>query len=312
MSIGEFNRIISQFPRIKAIVFCGIGEPLLNNSIADMIALAKKRINYVNLITNGTLLTPEKTKEIAKAGLTRLQISFHSSISEAAQKIMGVSKETHNLLHDNIRRAVKIAKKINPKICVALNCVLNRENIGAIHPLIQFASIHGVDEIDFIRMTTMFGRLNDINITNSRVELTEQIEVNLKKFGLRGGILANKGMCPQMWTFVMVHADGEISPCNGIMPHEKIGLGNLLKQDIRDIWHSGKYRELRRMVRLDSLKNCDYCEVGKQPRKIPISNGICALRLKCANVDKKGCIPFPAGNDKFVECGIYQNKPKRQ
>ena len=60
----------------------------------------------------------------------------------------------------------------------------------------------------------------------------------------------------------MICADGTISPCNGIMPHEKIGLGNLIHEDISQIWHSDKYVMLRKSVIEKHLKNCEYCEAG--------------------------------------------------
>ena len=60
----------------------------------------------------------------------------------------------------------------------------------------------------------------------------------------------------------MIHANGQISPCNGIMPTENINIGNIFENDITDIWNTKPYLDLRQKVRTSCLSNCCYCESG--------------------------------------------------
>lgn len=264
LSLEDFKSVISQFPKIEALVFCGLGEPLLNKDIFEMVAYAATRTKYVNLITNGTLLTEDYFKRLLEAGLTRLQVSYHSDNSAVASQVSGVPLEFHELIKNNIINAIRLRDKLKSELTFVLNCVLNARNYGEIFNLINFCYIYGVDEICFVRMTTIFGKLDNISFTADEFQrLAQTIRKYLKKIGLKGGILGNLKECRQMWNFIMIHSDGNISPCNGIMPHENIGIGNIFNKHINEIWHSEKYAKLREMVKRNKLVNCKYCEVGK-------------------------------------------------
>ena len=59
------------------IFFGGLGEPLFHPAIVDMVA-QKQRIARcrVELITNGTLLSPQLSKDLIDAGLDMLWVSL--------------------------------------------------------------------------------------------------------------------------------------------------------------------------------------------------------------------------------------------
>lgn len=58
------------------VFFGGFGEPLAHPHIVDMVAAAKQAGATVELITNATLLTPERSKQLIQAGLDTLWISL--------------------------------------------------------------------------------------------------------------------------------------------------------------------------------------------------------------------------------------------
>ena len=85
---------IAKFPsKVKVLRFVGIGEPLLHKNIGDMIKYANSKniANIVELLTNGSLLTPETSKSLISAGLSRLVISLQGTTKEHYQKISGVN-----------------------------------------------------------------------------------------------------------------------------------------------------------------------------------------------------------------------------
>src|SRR5215211_7243536 len=57
MSLDEFRRLADQLPDLQRAVMQGIGEPLLNRDLAEMIRYLKLRQVYVVFNTNATLLT---------------------------------------------------------------------------------------------------------------------------------------------------------------------------------------------------------------------------------------------------------------
>jgi radical SAM protein with 4Fe4S-binding SPASM domain len=266
LSVEDFKSIIAQFPKIKGLIFCGLGEPLLNQDIVEMVSIvSKKNIPFINLITNGTLLEEGCLKELIKSGLTRIQISFHSVDPRIAGKINGMSPENHNLVRTNILNAVRIKDTLGSKLCIVINSVINIENCNDLFNLIDFCEANKIDEINFIQLTTVFGKYDSFNVARDKaLVLMKRIKARLKKSPLRMSFLSGTGAgrCYQFWDFIMVHADGNISPCNGIMPHEKRNIGNLINDSISRIWHSDKYIDLRKSVMEKRLKNCNYCEVG--------------------------------------------------
>lgn len=266
LSSKDFESIIFQFLKIKELIFCGLGEPLFNENIVEMVRIArKKNIPFINLITNGTLLEEEILKSLIKSGLNRIQVSFHSADPEIAKRINGMSLEDHNLVRANILNAVKIRDALGSDLCIVINSVINIENSEDLFNLIDFCEDNKIDEINFVQLTTVFGKYEGFNIGKNKArQLMKKIRVRLKKSRLTYGFLSGNcvGRCYQLWNFIMICADGTISPCNGIMPHEKIGLGNLIHEDISQIWHSDKYVMLRKSVIEKHLKNCEYCEAG--------------------------------------------------
>ena len=266
LSLKDFASIIAQFPKIKGLVFCGLGEPLLNKHIFEMVSIASQnKIPFLNLITNAVLLGEECFKALIKSGLTRMQISFHSTNPELASKINGVPAEIHNLVRNNIVNALKIRNDLSSNLRIVLNSVINSDNCNDLFNLIDFCEINKVDEISFVQLTTMFGKYDSFNIAEDKARLLiRKIRLRLKKSKLRVSFLSGNGAgrCYQLWNFIMIHADGNISPCNGIMPHENKNIGNLIHDNISSIWHSNKYIGLRSSVIKNHLENCRYCEVG--------------------------------------------------
>ena len=56
----------------ETVFFGGMGEPLVHPGLADMAALASAHGKKTELVTNGTLLTEEKSRELLKAGVSRI------------------------------------------------------------------------------------------------------------------------------------------------------------------------------------------------------------------------------------------------
>lgn len=266
LSLKDYESILTQFPRINALIFCGLGESLLNKDIFNMVSIARdKKISFLNLITNGILLKKESFLKLVESGLTRIQISLHSTNARIIKKINGISEDMHNQVKNNIVNALKLKDSLCLDICVVVNSVMNVENCDDLFSLIDFCEENRVDEINFIQLTTLFGKYDGFNLTKKRAALViKEIKSRLTNSSVKVGFLgANMaGRCCQCWNFIMIHADGTISPCNGIMPHENIRIGNLIDDNISRIWHSDKYLELRKSVMEGNLQNCRYCEVG--------------------------------------------------
>lgn len=72
----------------KTIGFSG-GEPLMYDGIIDAIRMAKQCTLFVSLVTNGTLLSYDMAKTLARLGVNSLQISLDSSDEAYNDSIRG-------------------------------------------------------------------------------------------------------------------------------------------------------------------------------------------------------------------------------
>jgi len=86
MDSSTFTRILEGLGNISPplkIFFGGIGEPLAHPRIAEMVKKAKKIGSSVELITNGTLLTPDMSRRLLDAGLNMLWVSLDGATPES-------------------------------------------------------------------------------------------------------------------------------------------------------------------------------------------------------------------------------------
>lgn len=80
METREIERVIDIFREKAKIPFFSFtgGEPLLRDDLESLIAYASGRHLRVNLITNGTLASPERARSLYRAGLRTAQVSLES------------------------------------------------------------------------------------------------------------------------------------------------------------------------------------------------------------------------------------------
>jgi len=86
MDSRTFDRIIEglkAFSPPPTVFFGGFGEPLSHPSIVDMVARVKALGITVELITNGTLLTPEMSGRLIETGLDALWVSLDGATPES-------------------------------------------------------------------------------------------------------------------------------------------------------------------------------------------------------------------------------------
>jgi MoaA/NifB/PqqE/SkfB family radical SAM enzyme len=116
MSGDVFSKImdgLKEFSSVPDVFFGGLGEPLTHPDIVEMVTAAKSRGSYVELITNGTLLTPEMSRQLIYGGLDMIWVSLDGATPESyadvrlgatLPKVLENLKEFHKIrLKKNIK-----------------------------------------------------------------------------------------------------------------------------------------------------------------------------------------------------------------
>ena len=124
----------------KLQIGCG-AEPTLYQHLPELISLAKSfKIPYVELTTNGQLLTHESLTTLVNCGLDGITLSLHGTTKDTYEYLMGKAQFDKLLsLIETLRRI----KATNPKFTIRLNYTFNNMNVAEMKQI--FTLFEGVD-----------------------------------------------------------------------------------------------------------------------------------------------------------------------
>ena len=123
MSWATFEHILqglrawrSEGNPVKVIYLHGIGEPLTNPQIVDMIHIIKKEqlCREVRLVTNGSLLTPQLNQRLIDAGVYMLRVSIEAFTVVGYQELCGINID-FSLIVEHIRDFTREAVVLKAK-----------------------------------------------------------------------------------------------------------------------------------------------------------------------------------------------------
>ena len=146
MTEATFARILDGLAELDdppTVMFSGIGEPLAHRGIVDMIRRVKALGCRVEMITNGTLLTEKRSREIIDAGLDILWVSLDGARPESYADVR-LGAELPRVLA-NLRRFRRLRRPSHrpvPQIGIAF--VAMKRNIGDLPELLQLGKSLGV------------------------------------------------------------------------------------------------------------------------------------------------------------------------
>ncbi len=135
--LEEVERI-AEFKGDNLIIFLdSVGEPTSHPQFVDLVKGLKKikQVKEIIVITNGTLLTKERIDALEKAGLDRINMSFHAMNPELAKKLFGMESY-------DVKKVIETIKYIKSKTKIDLMLTpvwLHKVNDEEIEKIIQFA-----------------------------------------------------------------------------------------------------------------------------------------------------------------------------
>jgi MoaA/NifB/PqqE/SkfB family radical SAM enzyme len=116
---------------LPAVSFSG-GEPLSRRDFFEIASYAKKRIGYVSIASNGTLLTKDNAKRIKDAHVDYVEISIDGATPQVHDEFRGIPGA--------FERAVEGIKNcVDEGIDACIATVLHRDNVSELNKLIELA-----------------------------------------------------------------------------------------------------------------------------------------------------------------------------
>lgn len=242
MQIELFKKIVDECKKLKInhLVIHGFGEPLLDKYFFEKVKMAKKEgIPLVTSNTNGMYLDKEKTEKIFDTGLDEIIISLDAAIEKTYKKIRpGLD---FNTVEKNIIELIRQKSKnkaIKPK--VILSFVESEENTNEIDKYLKKWNKF-VDDISISYRHNWSGALKNIN--------DKTLE---------------KDPCRLLWTDMVVSWNGNVPLCCSDYEN-KVILGNIRGQAIREIWKSKKLKEIRgfhQKREFNKINLCNNCNLN--------------------------------------------------
>jgi radical SAM protein with 4Fe4S-binding SPASM domain len=269
MSFEQFELLIhecSHHPEVREVHLHGFGEPLVDKDLPKKITLAKKLgLPFTYIVTNASLMSAKKAKEIIKAGLVGIKFSFYG-MSAANYERIHRGLKFHKTVK-NIETFLKVRdslKSLTPRVRLQF-C----PDMAPLEELDMFCEkwrpLMDADRGDLLYITGLHNWAGGKNIIIPK-------------------LLESERFCRWPFNDIQILWDGRVVPC--VFDYDaKIVLGDVTQASIAQIWQSEEYerfREIWIMRKSSSIPLCAKCdepEGGYRPHPLgeevqPLSRGV--------------------------------------
>ena len=239
---------IDEFPeRIKCIGLAGIGEPLLNKRLPEMIQLTKEYdvADKIVITTNGSLLNRDFSEALINAGLNEIIISIEALNEKKYFDITAVKVKFSEMVKEitflfNHKKDCKVFVKIAN---IAFD-ELNDEKI--FHEIFDSIS-------DMAYVEKIIPQFKPVNY--------DALDLNYGQT-IYGKELLLIEVCSMIFYAMQITTSGKVCPCC-VDYNETVVFGNIKTNHLCDIWNNSLFNEFRKMhlnKKRNNIELCHNCE----------------------------------------------------
>ncbi len=301
MSAALFDRImkgLQAFTPAVEVFFGGIGEPLSHPEIIPMVTRAKAAGARVELITNGTLLTPEISRQLIRSGLDVLWVSIDGATPESYADVrLGAALPLVISNLKTLRQEGWNAGLGPPEL--GLVFVAMRRNIQDLPAVIQMGHYLGIRQFlvtNVLAFTEEMAKeilyeraLSDIGFRGSlknaslrvpqmdlnpttREALYSAVRVAQSTSYADVHLHEGKNFCPFVEKgSTIITWEGNVSPCMALARDHfsffggrkrfsrRHTVGNISERELPDLWNDPFYKEFRQRVQGFDFSFCSAC-----------------------------------------------------
>lgn len=255
------------------IIYISGGEPLIYNSILDVIQYITDKGLTPALSTNGSFLSQIMVDQLKKAGLRSIQVSLDSHLDTIHHRM---TRTTNTF--DDVIQGIKYLKEAG--VWVSTKTVVNEVNCDDVAEIVHFLTGLDVDQIglsiEAMPEYSKKARKSGANITTNDIGSIRTTIENLKKIYGQNRLLFGdidkkwetaKDIipCGNLSTCCVVHPSGEVNLCEKIRGVEELSYGNVYENQVSEIWGGVKHLEVVRNISLSVKGNkCGECKHFKK------------------------------------------------
>lgn len=154
----EVRQIIGQLPDLERVVLHGLGEPLLNPRLPEIIALLRARNIWALFNSNALLLNERRGRALISAGLSELRISLDGATPGTYARIRGVNQRALPLIIRNLTAFERLKQELGAEYPrTSLWFTAMRENFHELPQLVDIAAQTGIREV-YVQRFIYFGK----------------------------------------------------------------------------------------------------------------------------------------------------------
>lgn len=276
MCFHTFKEIVDELPELRKITLQGLGEPLLAPDLFHMIDYAAGRGVRMGFNTNGTLLTPERSERLVRAGLDWLHVSLDGATAETYEDIRAGSDfervRRHVLALMDVMRRLRANRPRLSLVFVAM-----RRNVRELPDAVRLAAewdvrrlfvqnlSHSFDDTDpagGYRRIREYASGEALWAEEDRAEATRifdeargvasELAVDLRLPRLEEPTRAPRepGRPGCHWPFESAYVthDGHVQPCCMVMGSDRAVLGSVTAERFATVWMGDDYVRFREQL----------------------------------------------------------------
>jgi len=266
----QFGRILASAKNlgVRILTITG-GEPLLHGELQRIIAISRKHQMRVHIITKGSLLTNDRAAELVRSGVNCIVLSLDTFDAEIYRYLTGTSFESA----ERALKSLLYVKEKDQDLDVAVNCVINRYNIGTLAYFARRVTEYGNGKIliNFQPYQRCGLRIKDELVPSKEMypilvkEIDELIELKRRNLPLINSVQflrripeflvfnkMPKGFkCKAGFVGIYICDNLDVRPCYQLPP-----LGNLNGENLERIWFSEEFGKQRGSMKVGRCRGC--------------------------------------------------------
>ena len=267
--------ILRQLPMLRQIKLQGMGEPLLNRHLIEMLE-AGEIGSAISIITNGSVYSENIARRLSSLRGTTIIISMDGATAETfeAIRVNGNFQKVVDNVADMVRRR---GRSVWPGI--ELRSTITLRNAHELSDIVRLAKRLGVDRLTVSTRLGDWGKeemegsiqIIDVSRDDSRVDQSIRVsrevaaEIGMPLSIEHGQWYSKANPCAWLWQSSYIAANGDVVPCCQIADSSVVKMGNVFDEPFADIWNNDQYRELRRRIASDDIPHhCRRC-YGMKP-----------------------------------------------
>jgi MoaA/NifB/PqqE/SkfB family radical SAM enzyme len=280
MTLAELRAITDQLPALERVVLHGLGEPLLNPELPQMVAHLRRRGVNVLFNTNALLLNERHGRALVEADLNELRVSLDGATPATYARVRGVNEKALPLIVANLRRFTALQRALGAARPVpSIWFTAMHENIAELPRVVELAAETGVPEV-YVQRFIYFGKglareeqaffarahEREAAIIGEAQARCQTLGIHFRATGattpveyLARGQRANPRRwsdCHRPYALAYVSAHGNVYSCCFAPFHpgraSERCLGNAFAEPFAAIWNGERYRAFRAAFESDT------------------------------------------------------------